>query len=332
MLLIFATIVIFFSTPAHAFELDCLVGDEDLASQVRRIQCQMDQVAEVINSQNNIVPGVIYHFGLREHMLENVREGTVPQKAWDEYVVGGGVRGLSPARRGLYGTASLDTNDYGGAQDRWLTEIHIKAECRNPENVVTMLNMATSKRFIEWFKKQPPNPNYASVDEFSKKCYRSDGKPNGDYSGFSSPECSDFVNHYFTSSGVKVVHDWIANRAFYIRDRNCINKIFGSPKDMIEIALTRESLWEKACDSSYGLASASYSMKVFAKNILVSLGEVKERIPDSAIDELKKKFSQHGIETRNLDIYKQCADLGKIEAFAERSKKIHYPSDAIRCE
>ena len=59
--------------------------------------------------ESKIPPKVLYHYGQKKFLLEDEAAGNIPQKAWDDFIMGDAGRyQLRPFRRGLYGGETLE--------------------------------------------------------------------------------------------------------------------------------------------------------------------------------------------------------------------------------
>src|ERR1700741_812997 len=57
-------------------------------SDLKKISCDVYELAQRIFDGNGVVPEVIYHFGKREYLLEDIQARTIPEKAWNEFIMG----------------------------------------------------------------------------------------------------------------------------------------------------------------------------------------------------------------------------------------------------
>ena len=140
--------------PIFAMAFDCGQTPADLQAyeQTKQVDCQLRDIAQKINEGKDVVPKYLFHFGKKEYMDEDIAARNIPQKSWDDFVMSDKTRfHLESNRRGLYGTAGIDTNGFGGGMFNGLIQIQLKDECLNPKNVVTFYDMPKSERFKKWF-------------------------------------------------------------------------------------------------------------------------------------------------------------------------------------
>lgn len=277
-------------------------------------------MAQHIHQGKDVVPKAIYHFGKKTSMEENIKARSIPKAAWDKFIMGDKTTyPLQPNRRGLYGTAGIDTNHYGSKNDSWMIEVHIKEECRKPQNVVSIENLPKSPRFLQWFETQSNAKKlFATPQDFAKKCFHGNGEPHGGFHGkFSDPNCERLIDFYLENSNVKVIQDHLISKSFYIRDRNCIENILGTPEEIVAIALKREFLWMTLC--------ASKGAKDFAIIVEQALRESREVYPQATIDSLIQNYKLAGIDASTLHAYLRCQKKNKLSEF-----KSEYGFDALQ--
>lgn len=311
-------LIAFFSAQTFAKSpANCLSPDNELQAQVEKVSCQLRDIAQHISEEKSIVPKAIYHFGKEEHMRENAQQGNIPQKAWDEFVMGEYTKwGLARNRRGFYGTAGIDTNSFGSS---WLVEVQIADACRNPQNVVSFINMHKTSRFKNWFNEQNAKEQlFANIQAFKQACYQEDGNPHLSYKGNSNdPKCEKVFDSYLESTDVKIVQDHVVDKAFYIRDRSCIKKIVGTPEEIVSMAIHRQFLWLKPCSGfNQGLAS-------FVHILMKALKEVPD-IPKESIAQLKANFRLASPDSHGLDAYLRCRDKNQFSEFKSATESADF--------
>ncbi len=313
-------IAIFFLSPAFAsaaaFDLDCTLDDKTAEAQIRKLSCELRDLAKHINENQETVPKTIYHFGREEFMRRHAEKKTITQDRWDEFIMGNKTRfDLRENRRGLYGTAGIHTNGFGSEPYNWLIEIRIKDECRKPENVVTFYDLPKSNRFKDWFARlDEGSRKFESVEDFAAKCF-ANFRPGEDYQGhFGGVECSSFVNDYLVKSNVKVVQDQAIQKSFYIRDRNCIESINGTPKELIEMAAKKDILWMNPCLPGQNFGGFSYSQGTPSLSRIVgrALARYEGEVPNAVIGKLKANLKLSGNPPDHLDAYVRCRDSGRL--------------------
>jgi hypothetical protein len=304
---------------AAEFDADCPF-ENSLRQQVAKLDCSFRGLAQHINEGNEIVPKTLYHYGKEEFLRHHAEKKTIAQDRWDKFIMGGETRfPLEPNRRGLYGTAGVDTNSFGTGEHNWLMEIHVKDECRDPKNVVTFFNMASSERFKKWFAKLPAAKRaFSSEEEFGKVCFSS-GKPKtnhtGDFSEANS-KCGTFINAYLVQSKVKVVQDHAIRKSFYLRDRSCIEDIKATPKDLIELAAKRELLWLAPCEEAKSRGVGS-----LVTTVNRALARHEAPVPDAALDKITENHKLAKMPTDALEAYRRCRDSNNLAEYRDRIQK-----------
>ncbi len=299
---------------AIAFDINCPL-ERSLRKQVQGLSCDLRDIAQRINSGKETVPKTIYHFGKEEYLRHHAEKGTITQDRWDDFIMGGKSRyKLAANRRGLYGTAGLDTNHFAKGDHTWLMEIHIKDECRKPENVVTFFGLPDSQRFKSWFEKLPESERaYKAISDFKSMCFI-DGAPNDNYRGtFEGDEqCGSFIDKYLVQSNAKVVQDHAIKKSFYLRDRSCIETIKGSPKDVIELAANRRLLWLAPCekDGSRGVLAMMDSLN----QALISH---EGTVPDNVLTKIAGNLRAAGLPPEGVKAFRRCQKAGTKDKFKD---------------
>ena len=127
------------------------------------------------------VPAYMFHFGKQEYLIMDAEIDSVPDYAWDNFIMGGQTRyDLPYPRRGLYGGVKLNyishyTPNCGEGKENgvpWFMVIHIKEECRSGGAVGDVRDILNNQEFNDWFDQVwlKENPGYFndSADFFRK--------------------------------------------------------------------------------------------------------------------------------------------------------------------
>lgn len=73
---------------------------KSIPPEVMRVDCDELEITRALLSQTPSVSNVLYHFGEYENFKKNFKEGTIPEKDWEDHIMGGNGRyKLSPPRR-----------------------------------------------------------------------------------------------------------------------------------------------------------------------------------------------------------------------------------------
>jgi hypothetical protein len=313
---------------SSAFALNCTQNQNDLDvyEQTQRLNCEVRGIADNINTGRNTVPRYIYHFGPKKYLEEDIEARTIPPKAWDNFIVGKKTRyHLAPYRRGLYGTGGIDRNSYGGdlgKEEPWLMQIEVKEECRKPESVVTFLNLPESKRFQTWFSSLPHGAtDFKNPDEFVQIC-KTDSM---DSTGIlEDARCGQFIDQYLKDTDVKVIHDHLIDKSFYLRDRNCIQTIRGTPAELIEMAAKNDLLWLRPC------RSVNAGAKAFVRILGKALAEYANEVPLDIINKLISHAKLAGVEAAPFEAYRRCLDTKNMETYRKSAGSATYQSACRR--
>lgn len=225
------------SAPARAGEWD---GIEQETAQV---DCRVEDIARRIRQQQPVVPSRIYHYGKKANLLADAAADRIPGDAWNRFIMGNGGRfSLYPSRRGLYGTAGIDTNGFGDDDHNWLIEIRLKKECREPEHVATFASLSDDPRFQKWFQDRVGKEEM-TLDRFGRECTLLG------YLGWSSAKCEKIVVRYLEENRIWIVQDTIIRKSFYIRNPECVETIVGDADEWLRLLPTSPHLWRTYCGS-----------------------------------------------------------------------------------
>lgn len=245
----------------------------------KSLSCEVDDLVDAAVQQIRVVPKKIFHFGKRVYMDQNISARTIPKIAWDKFIMDGPTLWeLQPTRRGLYGTSSLDTNQY---TNEALIEIVIKEECRNPSRVGSLMDLHRDKRFIDWYENTATPVNF---QEFKVVCKLY----NENYYGYDDPRCDGIVGRFLEDYQIGVLIDYAIEKSFYIRDRSCIQTINGTPDEVLNILSGNKQLWEQTCNTWSKFTKNNISQIIFPAL------ESAKQISVATIAALKEHANMHG--------------------------------------
>ncbi|MBS1983342.1 MAG: hypothetical protein JST16_04150, partial [Bdellovibrionales bacterium] len=187
--------------------------------------------------------GLIYHYGERKVLMDDAALDTIPKPAWDKYVMGDSASwSQQPFRRGLYGCANGGQTEFyaDSAARPWVMGIHIKPECLRSETVVHIPELYQRADFKNWFASLGNKSGFASWNDLLKKCFvYGDGR---DFVGFNFDNdsglytvCGKITDRFLNDKQVSVVYDDRIEGCWYIRRRECIEKIDGSPDEVVDM-------------------------------------------------------------------------------------------------
>lgn len=259
------SLLLHLSTPALAaatFPDDCVDELKKFAQEESlKVSCTILDIAAKILEGKDTVPPRIYHFGKPDIIKRNVEARTIPQKDWDDYIMGEKNRRfpLTAIRRGLYGTHHIDTNFFFDNEFSGMMEIEIKEECRKPDKVATMQNLEKDPRFIAWLKKQPEE---MPLEKFAGECSYFTFN-----NGFGYPQCNSLAAKFLQEADIKVIQDSAIQKSFYIRDRNCIATIRGTEEELLESLANNPALIFHSCESKSALNGAGLLQNLLANSI-----------------------------------------------------------------
>lgn len=302
-------------------------------------------------------PKTLLHVGSKPHMLENDREGTIPQHTWDRHIMGDSTNfALTPWRRGLYGGKDFDTlelyaNLYMGSprgkkKVPWLMKITLKDECLKPEAVT---DLATDQKFLRWlFDNSAKVAGYAGICLNLKTTDCRDlivGAQNTGGSGRENP-CDDLLQEVILGTQARVVRDVEWHSSWYLRDRACIEKLEAGPRVLLETLA--DAQWDQASrEATLGRNGGGHGLGGIAL-LLGALADHEGDVPPALLGRLRAKLAASDIRMKGdlekftgpewvksagpavIDAYRRCAtggDLGEFRrAQAAFEESLHDPA------
>ena len=195
---------------------------------------------------------VLFHSGTRAHLDEDIKAGTIPQMAWDDFVMGKTNFDLPAYRKGLYGAEALSgTSLYSlyatlAGDSAWVMRIHVKPECVTKDAVFSEEysvsdDPAKGGRFSRWYHLR--RDQYRALE---KDCLTAGFWEEGSQYDASQadPEtkrltnlCTPVLADFLDTTGVKLVFDTVNDNSWYLRDRSCIASLSGSPDELFDAIL-----------------------------------------------------------------------------------------------
>jgi hypothetical protein len=200
------------------------------------------------------IPSVIYHFGSKDHLLQDIKSKTIPNDIWENAIMSNQSRfGLKPYRRGLYGaTTPGKAIAYGDSEIHeeklpWFMEIHIKDECR-AENAVlkSFYSLPDDSRFQAALTSLPSGASFTNAQDFKKRCLDPLSHQLDLYAiGEAASEliCEKVVHEFMDAKSIKLVGDDGWDDSWYIRDHSCISSITGEPNEILNMMATMPNFW-----------------------------------------------------------------------------------------
>ena len=202
------------------------------------------------------IPKFIYHYGVYDVLTKDVEARTIPPADWDKYIVGDATRyGQKWYRRGLYGSVHPAYSAYfsdiqaGNGKQQWLMSVEITDVCRT-EKPFDLTSLYQDLRVSKYIHVHPDSP-YRSLIEFRDACYPYNEQIKRRLPDFETitgtraiNACEGFLNSMFVALLPKVVVDSDWPGSWYVRDRNCIKTIKGTPAEVAEM-LTIPGFWSK---------------------------------------------------------------------------------------
>lgn len=309
--------------------------------------------APCIAEAKRLPPKVIYHFGHKPHMLENAKLDTIREDVWKNSIMGGeGRYSLRPFRRGLYGAERIEAAEvyggiYVGVKDKtpWVMAVHIKDGCRQPEKVANFF-ASNEPEFAEWII-----GNFTELFAQSVECLSNAPTSCEDIFSFHNvdlissskrPEsrCEQLLQKYLADGNYKIVDDSSHGDSWYIRDRDCIEKIDGSPEEVLEMFAQAE--WSQAALNTGIMPGGAQGSGLYV-TLFSALGDMEKLSPELA-EKLRAKALGSDLEVYDywwkditikrgsqqwmaenvpilLDAFARCEAKGGLESFREVAKK-----------
>ncbi|MFL5784862.1 MAG: hypothetical protein ACJ76H_09655 [Bacteriovoracaceae bacterium] len=232
---------------------------KSLNEEIVQSTCSAEELSDQIKKQRSVVPGHLYHIGRTDHLYKNIAAGNVPQEDWDNFIMNGkGRYNLTSARRGLYGTVGLDTNTVGRGRYNWIMRIALRPECRKPERVATLDKLHLDQRFIDWF---PKAKRKMTFEEFKSNCEIPVHNPDG----YVKSECDEIAVTFFHDLKIFVIQDHVMEKSFYIRNRDCIERITGTPDEWVKWLADVPEMWSFHCQTYHERLLPGFLIKTLIK-------------------------------------------------------------------
>lgn len=203
---------------------------------------------------------VLFHAGERSILEQDVRARTVPQAAWDQFIMGPSTRfDLPTYRKGLYGAETIGgTSLYAlyqflDGRNGWLMAITVKAECLGRESTQGLSYIIDSQitepsRFARWYEAHRAKYRALEPQCLSKSKEFSSWDEGLLYDlNKATPEdrartqaCTSVLNDYLIDANIKIAGDAANDASWYIRDRSCIENIKGSPDELFDLIVDQK--------------------------------------------------------------------------------------------
>lgn len=184
-------------------------------------------------------PAVLYHVGEKSVLEANGKAGTIPEAAWNEFVMGEKTTwGLAPYRRGLYGSDNLDGLEFyanhltGSTKKPWLMTIQVKEECRRPE---TSTSLYLDDRYGAWVISHINEMLPAALSCLHPEYDTCNALLVGNIAHTldENKPCDIWVKRFLEENKIRVVQDTPWLDSWYLRDRTCIQSIRATPQDLL---------------------------------------------------------------------------------------------------
>lgn len=310
----------------------------------------LEPVKRVVQVPDWEIPKHLFHFGQQKYLLEDAQIDSIPQEAWDKYVMGDSTSNQLPhARRGLYGGININYishfgPDCGAGKTPWFMVIHVDDQCRGSEVVGDFRDIPNSSEFKTWFENTwvPNNPGTPldSIDAFLKSAvdfkretgmfrirYHQRHRIRGENANTALHE--EILKAWIEYKNFKIMfndlgkNDTSQDSQWYIRDINCIEKIDGTPDEVLGWISQRTDFWRN--HRSYGNRP---QMKDFDSPVITLLKALADLGPlDSghvaALDRIKTVINSSNTpieEELSVSLTDLLTEISKCEGKAELSE------------
>jgi hypothetical protein len=228
-----------------------------LAVEPVHLDCRVEQTAALIAQKKRLPSSVLFHYGQRDVLNYDVAADTVPEEAWNDFIMGEKTRfHLKPFRRGLYGTETLEDADrFGGAKEgklyNGLIAIVLNPACLKVDRVETLLGLPENPRFRQWYESKKFS---FSFRDWSRMCFDAEGNPvDSQFKLYDSEKldqttCESTVEQHYNDLNIAFVQDTVISRSWAIRDRSCIAHIRGDDEFWAREFYQDARLWSDTCD------------------------------------------------------------------------------------
>lgn len=286
-------ILLFFSLIAPAF------------AQSTPLSCDERGNASAINAGAASLPRQIVHFGPTRYIAEDVAARTIPQTAWDRFIMGDDGRwALRPWRRGLYGTIHpLEAAPYGSSAEDTMMVIHVRQSCLRAEAVASPGYVTAHAAWLPWFRGASALP-FSTQRDYERSCFDAEGWPiNVNWLHASGDDdrmvrdCETMYERFFDEARIRVVHDPMTPGSYYIRDRSCIEMIRGTPGEMMQYFAGEPRAWIPGC-----VQNPFYfvTIRVFLDALSASSDEDRRQHATTAISAMRAADPSYGRVSRAI--------------------------------
>lgn len=200
----------------------------------------------------------LFHAGTRVHLEENVAAKNVPQKAWDDFIMGKTNFDLPEYRKGLYGAERLsETNLYSlykvlAGREPWVMMIRVADSCLTAERMQPGgYHLGTGdprNRFERWYsgargryrhlerRCAGTRPGVRSWEEGALYDLRKASLEEQNLTRLCTPVLQDYLDE----NRIAVVYDPVNDGSWYVRERSCIADIIGTPDQLFKAIFENE--------------------------------------------------------------------------------------------
>lgn len=202
--------------------------------------------------------GLVFHAGFRPFLDADIVANGVSEDVWRSAIMGATNFDLPEYRKGLYGAMNFSgTSLYTlyqilGAREPWVMAIQVKKSCLSGaamfDSDYSIRLKGGGGRFSDWYVKH--RIKYKSLEKF---CIEEFGemlswKEGARYSVSDqdavtqeeTKRCTPVLNDFLDQEKIKLVFDAVNEDSWYIRDRECIGSITGTPDQLLDLLFANQ--------------------------------------------------------------------------------------------
>ncbi len=223
------------------------------------VACDPKETANAILASNKVPRDVLFHYGKKDLLLEDIKEGSIPKSIWDEFIMGEKTRfKLKRFRRGFYGSEfAEDADRFGDHTYNWLIKIILNQECLHSSRVVSLVYLPKNPLFKTWYESKTFT---SSFEQWKSTCFDQDSYPRekkfnyyknpSENADFEESDCEKVIENYYKEQNFAFTHDASGDlvRSWAIRDRECISKIEGSDDFWSKEFAVKSEYWTNTCN------------------------------------------------------------------------------------
>lgn len=202
--------------------------------------------------------GLLFHAGFRPFLDGDIENNGISESVWQSAIFGKTNFDLPEYRKGLYGAMNFSgtslyvTYQLLGGSEPWVMAIQVKKSCLNETSTFdsdySVQLKGNGGRFSNWYVKH--RAKYKSLEtlclqKFGELMNWKEGAPysvseHDALTQKETKECTPVINDFLNEEKIKVAFDVVNDDSWYIRDRDCIESIKGTPDQLLEMLFANQ--------------------------------------------------------------------------------------------